>query len=67
MAQHCANCGRELRDDDSFCAACGTPVETAVAVQSQVSLIISLLVSLVACTAVYKTQARRVRPLRAQM
>lgn len=31
MAQHCTNCGRDLRDGDRFCAACGAPVGGATA------------------------------------
>jgi len=26
MANHCTTCGRELRDEERFCAACGAPV-----------------------------------------
>jgi hypothetical protein len=29
MAQHCAACGRELRDTDEFCGGCGTPTSGA--------------------------------------
>ncbi len=30
MAKYCTNCGREMREDDKFCAECGTPVSGAV-------------------------------------